>query len=178
MRCYGLVLERNDGVKISFSGDTRPCKEFIEAASGSTLMIHEATFDDDQSAQANLKAHSTVGQAMDVAIQAQAKNVLFTHFSQRFAKAPAQSLRTTAEDGTALPNVAFAWDLMNLRLSDFWKFKYFMQSFIRLFAIRAGEEESIKLANIREMGANESSKRKRKDAFAAAASQKKQKLGV
>jgi ribonuclease Z len=37
---YGIVLEHESGVKISYSGDTRPWESFAEAASGSTLLIH------------------------------------------------------------------------------------------------------------------------------------------
>lgn len=51
----------------SYSGDTKPCQNLVDAGSGSTLLIHEATMADDQVIMAAEKAHSTVGQAMEVA---------------------------------------------------------------------------------------------------------------
>ena len=33
-----------DGRKLACSGDTRPCPRFAQAAQGTTLLIHEATF--------------------------------------------------------------------------------------------------------------------------------------
>ncbi len=43
---FGAVLESGAGWKLVFSGDTRPCALLTEAATGATLLIHEATFDD------------------------------------------------------------------------------------------------------------------------------------
>ena len=41
---YGAVLTLEDGRKIAYSGDTRPCAAFTRAAEGAALLIHEATF--------------------------------------------------------------------------------------------------------------------------------------
>lgn len=61
---YGLVVEHRTGIKISYSGDTVPCQEFVKASEGATLMIHEATFGDDLEDNARENMHSTVGQAI------------------------------------------------------------------------------------------------------------------
>ena len=37
---YGIVIKHSSGVKVSYSGDTRPCIEFAKAAEESTVMIH------------------------------------------------------------------------------------------------------------------------------------------
>lgn len=49
-----------------FSGDTQPTEVLAEAGKGATLLIHEATMADDQAELANAKAHSTIGQAIDI----------------------------------------------------------------------------------------------------------------
>jgi len=36
-----------DGFKLTYSGDTRPNKNFISCSDKANIMIHEATFSDD-----------------------------------------------------------------------------------------------------------------------------------
>ena len=50
----------------SFSGDTQPTEVLAEAGINAKLLIHEATMADDQAEMARMKAHSTVGQAIDI----------------------------------------------------------------------------------------------------------------
>ena len=54
---FGVVLVGESGWKVSFSGDTRPCDEFIRAAEGSTILIHEATFENGLLEEALAKKH-------------------------------------------------------------------------------------------------------------------------
>lgn len=49
-----------------FSGDTQPTEALAEVGMGANLLIHEATMADDQAEMAKIKAHSTVGQAIDI----------------------------------------------------------------------------------------------------------------
>jgi ribonuclease Z len=63
---YGICIRHHSGVKVSYSGDTRPCEEFAEAAVDSTILIHEATHGDDLALNAFTHFHSTVGQAIDM----------------------------------------------------------------------------------------------------------------
>jgi ribonuclease BN (tRNA processing enzyme) len=53
-------------VSYRFSGDTQPTNNLVEAGQNATLLIHEATMADDQEEMARAKAHSTVGQAVDI----------------------------------------------------------------------------------------------------------------
>ena len=57
---FGLILSHQNGQKISYSGDTRPSDEFSKKAEKSSLMIHEATFNDDEAEKAVNFRHSTV----------------------------------------------------------------------------------------------------------------------
>ncbi|PGG96276.1 hypothetical protein AJ79_09648 [Helicocarpus griseus UAMH5409] len=76
------------GLKVSYSGDCRPSKYFANVGRNSTVLIHEATFEDDMVGDAKAKRHSTVSEALDVAKRMDAKNVILTHFSQRYANKP------------------------------------------------------------------------------------------
>jgi ribonuclease Z len=46
-----------------------PSESLVQAGEGASLLIHEATFGNDQEEMAHAKAHSTIGQAIDVAKQ-------------------------------------------------------------------------------------------------------------
>jgi ribonuclease Z len=46
-----------------------PSESLAQAGDGASLLIHEATFGDGQEELAHAKAHSTIGQAVNVAKQ-------------------------------------------------------------------------------------------------------------
>lgn len=75
-----------DGFQVSYSGDCRPSQSFTEIGKGSTVLIHEATFQDDMSQSAIAKRHSTTSEALEVGRRMQARTILLTHFSQRYQK--------------------------------------------------------------------------------------------
>ena len=77
-----------NGFKISYSGDCRPSRSFCRIGRDSDVLIHEATFDDGMEGDAMAKRHSTTAEALGVALNMRAKNVVLTHFSQRYAKIP------------------------------------------------------------------------------------------
>ena len=72
--------------RLSYSGDTRPSRNFTAIGRGSHVLIHEATFDDDMRGEALAKKHSTAGEALTVAKEMGAKLCILTHFSQRYPK--------------------------------------------------------------------------------------------
>jgi hypothetical protein len=49
-----------------FSGDTQPSQSLVQAGANATVLIHEATMADEESELAQIKGHSTVGQAIDI----------------------------------------------------------------------------------------------------------------
>ncbi|KAH2185827.1 hypothetical protein KXW61_008891 [Aspergillus fumigatus] len=75
-----------DGFKLSFSGDCRPSTNFATIGRDSTVLIHEATFQDDMAVSAIAKKHSTTSEALEVGRMMQARTVVLTHFSQRYQK--------------------------------------------------------------------------------------------
>ena len=76
------------GFKFSYSGDCRPSKRFAEIGKGSTVLLHEATFEDELKHEALAKKHSTIGEAVGVGMAMGARRVLLTHFSQRYSTIP------------------------------------------------------------------------------------------
>ncbi|KAE8419242.1 hypothetical protein BDV36DRAFT_282451 [Aspergillus pseudocaelatus] len=71
---------------LSFSGDCRPSPSFAAIGHGSTVLIHEATFQDDMGVSAIAKKHSTTSEALEVGRRMEARAILLTHFSQRYQK--------------------------------------------------------------------------------------------
>ena len=83
-----VTLTFPTGFKFSYSGDCRPSASFAEIGKDSTVLVHEATFDDELQGDAEAKKHSTTSEALGVAVAMRARRVLLTHFSQRYAKIP------------------------------------------------------------------------------------------
>lgn len=89
--CHGaraVSITTPSGFKVSYSGDCRPSQEFSRIGKGSTVCIHEATFDDELAGDAKAKNHSTTSEALGVAQDMGAKACVLTHFSQRYQKVP------------------------------------------------------------------------------------------
>ena len=94
MHCWGaqaVSLTFPTGFKFSYSGDCRPSKTFAEIGKYSTVLVHEATFDDELKSDAIAKKHSTTSEAIGVGVAMGARRVLLTHFSQRYQAVPSLS---------------------------------------------------------------------------------------
>jgi ribonuclease Z len=63
---FGIVLTSKRGWKFVFSGDTQRCDNLIAAATGATVLVHEATFENEKQDDARYKKHSTIADALDV----------------------------------------------------------------------------------------------------------------
>jgi ribonuclease Z len=85
-------------LKVSYSGDCRPSQPFTKIGKDTTVLIHEATFDDELAGDARAKKHSTTSEALGIGARMNAKAVVLTHFSQRYQKIP---VLQTVQDGEA-----------------------------------------------------------------------------
>jgi ribonuclease Z len=92
---------------ISYSGDTRPSTLFALMSNEADVMMHEATFTDDQAERAEKTAHSTVDDAIKIYRLSRSKTLLLTHFSQRYPKG-------FAPDHSYIPCV----DLLRYRIGE------------------------------------------------------------
>ena len=81
-----LVGPRRPGRTVVVTGDTRPCPATIEASRDADLLIHEATFGDEEAARAMETGHSTAREAAEVAREAGVRRLLLTHFSARYSR--------------------------------------------------------------------------------------------
>jgi ribonuclease Z len=102
-----IVGAPRPGRKLVYSGDTRPCAATIEMARGANLLVHEATFGEEEKERATETAHSTAREAAEVAKLAGVRRLVLTHLSARYSRDPA----TLLDEGRAVfPETVVAKD--------------------------------------------------------------------
>lgn len=80
-----LVGPKRPGRLVVLSGDTRPCESVVAAAEGADLLVHDATFGDEEKDRARDTDHSTATEAAQVALAARARRLVLTHLSARYS---------------------------------------------------------------------------------------------
>ncbi|MFW9908613.1 MAG: ribonuclease Z [Candidatus Thorarchaeota archaeon] len=79
-----VTLPPNKGIKIVYSGDTRPCDAIREASEKADILIHEAMYTSDHTALAAERGHSTASQAAEIAAECDVGLLVLTHYSPRY----------------------------------------------------------------------------------------------
>lgn len=76
------VASGTPGLKVVYSGDTKPCKTVEKISEGADLLIHDGTFLDSEDAGG--KNHADFAQAAKIAKAAGVKQLILTHISRRY----------------------------------------------------------------------------------------------
>jgi ribonuclease Z len=79
-----VMGETRPGRRIVISGDTAPCQAVEVFAHAADVLVHEATFMEDERARARETAHSTARQAAEIARDAGVRLLALTHLSTRY----------------------------------------------------------------------------------------------
>jgi ribonuclease Z len=103
------------GRKLVFSGDTAPCEALEVAADGADVLVHEATFGDDEVDRAAKTMHTTAGQAAAIARDADVKLLALTHLSSRYF---GRELREEARQVFARTEVPHDFDAIEVPLPE------------------------------------------------------------
>jgi ribonuclease Z len=90
-----VLGDARPGRKVVLSGDTAPCEMTAVVAHGADLLVHEATFGDDEADRAHETGHTTARAAAQLAAEAEVVLLALTHLSPRH---PAGVLRAEARE--------------------------------------------------------------------------------
>ncbi|NMF82193.1 ribonuclease Z [Nodosilinea sp. P-1105] len=101
------------GRKLVYCTDTIYCDRAVALAAEADVLIHEATFSHRDAELAYQRLHSTSTMAAQVALAAQVKHLIMTHFSPRYA--PGNDIQLgdlLAEAQAIFPSTTMAYDFM------------------------------------------------------------------
>jgi ribonuclease Z len=102
------VANVSSGLKVVYSGDTKPCENLIKISKNADLLIHDATFLEEEEG----KAHADVKQAAMIAKKAGVKKLILTHISRRYTDP-----RELEEEAKKIfKNTEVAYDFMKIKL--------------------------------------------------------------
>lgn len=102
-RAFGFAFLDGERTSLTISGDTRPCATLVRFAEGADLLIHEATFCEDEAERAVETGHSTAAEAAGVACRANVGSLALVHLSSRHPPAVARAEARIVFPRTELP---------------------------------------------------------------------------
>ena len=108
-----LVGAPRPGRTVVFSGDTRPHPAVLAASRGADLLVHEATFGEDEKGRALETGHSTAREAALIAREAGVRRLILTHVSARYSREAPELL---AEAREVFPDTLVARDGMAIEV--------------------------------------------------------------
>ncbi|MCW2974495.1 MAG: ribonuclease [Thermoleophilia bacterium] len=84
VRAVDVVGESRSGRRVVYTGDTRACSVVRDASRNATLLVHEATFLQEDIVRANKTNHATAEEAALTAAAADVGMLALTHISSRY----------------------------------------------------------------------------------------------
>ena len=84
VRAADVVGPSRPGRTVAITGDTSPSPATVAAAADAELLVHDASFAEEEAQRAAETGHSTVGQAAAVAREAHVKLLALVHISSRY----------------------------------------------------------------------------------------------
>lgn len=112
-----LCGETQVGRKFVYCTDTIYCDNAVELAQDADVLVHEATFAHQDAEMAYQRLHSTSTMAAQTALAAQAKQLIMTHFSPRYAPGNAIELDDLLSEAKAIfPNTMMAHDFLSYEI--------------------------------------------------------------
>lgn len=104
----GEVARLKKGLKVVYSGDTKPCENILKLSKDANLLIHDGTFLEEE----ETKAHADVKKAAEIAKKAGVRQLILTHISRRYT-----NIKELEEEAKKVfPNTQIAYDLMRVVL--------------------------------------------------------------
>ena len=107
-----VLGKKRHGLKIVYSGDTKPCEAMIDFAKKASVLIHESTYKTEDEIKATNNFHSTSSQAAKIAKDANVEKLILTHISTRYTNI--EDLKKEAIE--IFENTIVAYDFMNIEL--------------------------------------------------------------
>jgi ribonuclease Z len=98
-----VVGSDRPGRRIVYTGDTSPVQSVEVYAHNADLLVHEATFCEDEKARARETGHSTAAQAARTAAEAGVKLLALTHLSTRYFPRDIRNEARTIFENTVVP---------------------------------------------------------------------------
>jgi ribonuclease Z len=108
-----LVGPTRAGRRVAITGDTRPCAATVEAARDADLLVHEATFAEEEAARAVETGHSTAREAAEIAAAAGVRRLVLTHLSARYSR---DTVDLEREARAVFPNTVVARDGLEIEI--------------------------------------------------------------
>jgi len=102
------VANIKQGLKVVYSGDTKPCKNIVKISKNADLLIHDGTFLEEE----DTKGHADVKQAAKIAKQAGVKQLILTHISRRYTDTKEMEKEATK----IFKDTSIAYDFMKIKL--------------------------------------------------------------
>jgi ribonuclease Z len=104
------VSDLKKGLKVVYSGDTKPCDNMRKISGSADLLIHDGTFLELD--EVNGKAHADVKRAAKIAKDANVKQLILTHVSRRYTNPK----KLEEEAKKVFENTKVAYDFMRVKL--------------------------------------------------------------